>query len=309
MAHVLGVGAFGQVVKQGQVACKLCNVREIRKDIGGWTGVAREVHCGGFQHRHICTRYAVECQDFQLRIRMELGTPFDVMRAHPQKLLCDIGSALQFLHAHGILHRDVKPDNIILVGGVHKLIDFGLARPHAKGTDCLSDYAITRYWRPPELLTGSETYDGKCDVWSLGVVYYHTVYKKKPFTGNAAQMMRAIRRFHPTGILQHLLVSADRRFTSDELMVHLGRTPFARRVRLLPEGYHKCKVPHVPVPVRRVMDQYRFKSTKQMTVVAILASLVCGFEEDAALLVENMLLQYNMTQAQVFAKLATCEKM
>ena len=308
MAVVLGTGAYGNVVKEGRFALKRCKVDYIQNDPDGWMGVARELHCGGFNHRHICKRHGVVSKLFRIVIRMELGKPLDVMNAHPEKLLCQIGSALQFLHAQCIMHRDVKPDNIIVVRDVYKLIDFGLSRPESKGTDCLTDYTVTRYWRPPELLNGSNKYDGKCDVWSLGCVYYHAVHKKMPFAGNATQMMAAIQRFQPDGILQHLLVPADKRFTSNELMVHLGREPYKRRVRLLPRAYQKCKVPRMPRNVRRVMDQYHFKTMKEMTCVAILATLVCGFDGDATKLVRHICAHYNMTQTEVFEELVECKK-
>ena len=119
MAVVLGTGAYGNVVKEGRFALKRCRVDYIQNDPDGWMGVARELHCGGFNHRHICKRHSVVSNLFLIAIRMELGEPLDVMNAHPEKLLCQIGSALQFLHAQGIMHRDVKPDNIIVVRGVY----------------------------------------------------------------------------------------------------------------------------------------------------------------------------------------------
>ena len=46
------------------------------------------------------------------------------------------------------MHHDVKPQNIIVVGGVYKLIDFGLSRPPSKDLEMLTGYMISRWWRP-----------------------------------------------------------------------------------------------------------------------------------------------------------------
>ena len=223
-----------------------------------------------------------------MMIKMEMGIPLDVITADPFQVLTCIAAGLQYMHAHGILHRDVKPDNIIRVGNAYKLIDFGLSRPMCKGTDYLTGYTITRCWRPPELLGNEEDcmYTGKCDVWSLGVVYYQCLHKTLPFRGNTPQILHAIEQFTPVGVLQHILVHVDDRFTSTQLMEWLKRPPYKRRVRIT-SSCKRYKNPPVPAPVRQVMDQYDFRKKKDMEAVMLLACLVCGFEENAAQLVER----------------------
>jgi len=301
---------YGSVTREGRFAYKVSEVRKIREDVGTWSACAREIHCGGINHPNICKRYGFRCENMCLHIKMEAGIPFDVMKADPFKLLTSIGSALQCMHAHGIIHRDVKPANIIIVHGTYKLIDFGLSRPTCKGTDYMTGYTISRAWRPPELLQGDKEcmYTGKCDMWSLGVVYYQCLHKSMPFLGNTPEILNAIEYFTPLGILKHLLVPAKERFTSEELMAWLKRTPYRHRVRMSRHSCMRCKVPQLAAPVRQIIDQYRFRKKKQMYTVMLLACLVCGYDEDAAQIVELTCKRYKITQSRVFKRLGKVKK-
>ena len=78
-------------------------------------------------------------------------------------------------HMNNIMHRDIKPSNIMYdSNGVIKLIDFGLARvadiPHNEETPerLLSLEIGTRWYKAPEVLLGSKTYDKTVDIWSIG---------------------------------------------------------------------------------------------------------------------------------------------
>ncbi|EAY21309.1 CMGC family protein kinase [Trichomonas vaginalis G3] len=79
--------------------------------------------------------------------------------------------ALEFIHSKYIIHRDVKPQNILLNRkGELKLADFGLARSTFIPVDSLSTEVITRWYRPPEILLGNQNYGFPVDVWSAGCV-------------------------------------------------------------------------------------------------------------------------------------------
>lgn len=68
-----------------------------------------------------------------------------------------------------LLHRDVKPENMLLSEeGLLKLCDFGFARPCNGGAGDLSDYVATRWYRSPELLVGDRAYGRPVDVWAIG---------------------------------------------------------------------------------------------------------------------------------------------
>lgn len=83
--------------------------------------------------------------------------------------------AVNFCHMHNCLHRDVKPENILITKeGVVKLCDFGFARMISPG-DKYTDYVATRWYRAPELLVGDTQYGTPVDVWAIGCVFAELV--------------------------------------------------------------------------------------------------------------------------------------
>ncbi|XP_077885447.1 cyclin-dependent kinase-like 4 isoform X2 [Ictidomys tridecemlineatus] len=79
--------------------------------------------------------------------------------------------ALNFCHKHNCIHRDVKPENILITKqGIIKICDFGFARILIPG-DIYTDYVATRWYRAPELLVGDTQYDCSVDVWAVGCVF------------------------------------------------------------------------------------------------------------------------------------------
>ncbi len=97
--------------------------------------------------------------------------------------LCD---ALGYAHGHGVVHRDVKPDNIhILPGGVIKLTDFGIARLTAEPsiTSQGQVFGTPSYMSPEQV--ASQNVDQRTDLFSLGVTLYEMLTGRKPFTGDS----------------------------------------------------------------------------------------------------------------------------
>lgn len=79
--------------------------------------------------------------------------------------------ALNFCHKHNCIHRDVKPENILITKqGIIKICDFGFARILIPG-DAYTDYVATRWYRAPELLVGDTQYGPSVDVWATGCVF------------------------------------------------------------------------------------------------------------------------------------------
>ncbi|KAE8586482.1 hypothetical protein XENTR_v10021679 [Xenopus tropicalis] len=80
--------------------------------------------------------------------------------------------AVNFCHKHHCIHRDVKPENILITRhSVIKLCDFGFARLLTGPSDYYTDYVATRWYRAPELLVGDTQYGPPVDVWAIGCVF------------------------------------------------------------------------------------------------------------------------------------------
>ena len=118
-----------------------------------------------------------------LKSRIEAETRLDEPSA--VRILRDVAAGLSAVHALGIIHRDVKPANIILaLSGAAMLTDFGLARPARRG-DVSSESGLvgTPYYMAPEECMGKAV-DGRADLYSLGATGYHALTGRPPFAGD-----------------------------------------------------------------------------------------------------------------------------
>lgn len=94
-------------------------------------------------------------------------SPFS--QAHVKRLMHELFSALDFMHSRFLIHRDVKLSNLLYsTSGVLKLADFGLSR---KLGPSLTPKVVSLWYRPPELLLGSEEYTTAVDIWGAACVF------------------------------------------------------------------------------------------------------------------------------------------
>ncbi len=104
------------------------------------------------------------------------------------RIICEIAEALDYAHRHGVIHRDVKPENIVLSGGHALIMDFGIARAigAASGQQLTTVRSVgpgTPAYMSPEQMIPGQDLDGRSDIYSLATVLYEMLVGQIPFQG------------------------------------------------------------------------------------------------------------------------------
>lgn len=101
----------------------------------------------------------------------------DVVKSFMYQLL----RGLAFCHSHNVLHRDLKPQNLLInKNGELKLADFGLARAFGIPVKCYSAEVVTLWYRPPDVLFGAKLYTTSIDMWSAGCIFAELANAGRP---------------------------------------------------------------------------------------------------------------------------------
>ncbi|KAM3957189.1 cyclin-dependent kinase 5 [Aphomia sociella] len=101
----------------------------------------------------------------------------DVVKSFMYQLL----RGLAFCHSHNVLHRDLKPQNLLInKNGELKLADFGLARAFGIPVKCYSAEVVTLWYRPPDVLFGAKLYTTSIDMWSAGCIFAELANSGRP---------------------------------------------------------------------------------------------------------------------------------
>jgi serine/threonine-protein kinase len=218
--NVLGQGAMGMVFKGLDPAIDRMVALKTIRTAGGMNPaqtmelrerLVREAKAAGkLSHPNIVTIYDVGTEGDLDYIAMEYleGTTLeDLIRKKTvtnfrivAKMLHQVCAALDYAHKMGIVHRDIKPANIMVLEDFHvKVTDFGIAR-FESGAMSMTQTGIamgTPYYIAPEQLRG-EAVDRRCDIFSLGVVAYELLTRKRPFDGqNISALIYAITQTNP----------------------------------------------------------------------------------------------------------------
>lgn len=111
---------------------------------------------------------------------------------HKQYIMWQSLKALKYMHSAELLHRDMKPSNLLLNSDcLMKVADFGLARSlrdqtlESEADTVLTDYVATRWYRAPEILLGSTRYSFAVDMWSMGCILAEMLQGKPIFPGSS----------------------------------------------------------------------------------------------------------------------------
>jgi len=208
MGDVLGEGSYAKVKEAidsetlVRRAVKIMKKRKLRKIPNGEANVEREIALlQELNHKNVMKLIEVLFNEEKGKIYMVLEyccavlkdmldqTPekrFPVWQAHDY--FTQLITGLDYLHSRGIVHKDIKPGNLLLdQAGVLKIADFGVCEQldmFAKD-DTISTSQGTPAFQPPEVANGHETFSGfKIDVWSSGVTLYNFTTGEYPFEGD-----------------------------------------------------------------------------------------------------------------------------
>jgi serine/threonine-protein kinase len=214
LASRIGSGGMGEVYKARDTRLdRTVAIKVIRPQTSdNWQTrerFQREARAvAALSHPNICTLYDVGSQDGVDYLVMEylegatLAGPLPIEDA--VKVAVQLASALASAHSHGILHRDLKPGNVMMTAAGAKLLDFGLAKSMELDSDVTrtADGAVvgTVAYMSPEQADGRSV-DARSDVFSLGAVLYEMLSGNWAFSGNTTgQVLSAVLRDEPPAL-------------------------------------------------------------------------------------------------------------
>ncbi|XP_058393824.1 serine/threonine-protein kinase STK11 isoform X3 [Diceros bicornis minor] len=208
MGDLLGEGSYGKVkeVLDSETLCrravKILKKKKLRRIPNGEANVKKEIQLlRRLRHRNVIQLVDVLYNEEKQKMYMVMeycvcgmqemldSVPerrFPVCQAHGY--FCQLVDGLEYLHSQGIVHKDIKPGNLLLTtGGTLKISDLGVAEalhPFAEDDTCRTSQGSPAF-QPPEIANGLDTFSGfKVDIWSAGVTLYNITTGLYPFEGD-----------------------------------------------------------------------------------------------------------------------------
>ncbi|XP_018586759.1 serine/threonine-protein kinase STK11 [Scleropages formosus] len=208
MGDLLGEGSYGKVKEMldSETLCrravKILKKKKLRRIPNGEANVKKEIELlRRLRHKNVIQLVDVLYNEEKQKMYMVMeycvcgmqemldSVPekrFPVFQAHGY--FCQLIDGLEYLHSQGIVHKDIKPGNLLLTtDGALKISDLGVAEalhPFAEDDTCRTSQGSPAF-QPPEIANGLDTFSGfKVDIWSAGVTLYNITTSLYPFEGD-----------------------------------------------------------------------------------------------------------------------------
>jgi len=240
---ILGAGGMGQVYKvRNLLSDRIEAMKVLLPNMVGDPELAdrflREIKVqAALDHPNIARFYTAQHYENQLLMFMEFidGTSIEKLLREgslslDDSLLCasQVLDALSYAHGRGVVHRDIKPGNIMrTAGGIAKLMDFGIARMRADRRLTQTGRTVgSLYYMSPEQINGAEP-DPRSDLYSFGVMLYEMVTGRKPFQGDSDYSIMAAHLQHAPAPPVELAPGVPGRL-SEIILMGIAKDPQAR---------------------------------------------------------------------------------
>ena len=207
LERIVGEGGMGTVYAARDInlhrphAVKLMNRNFTEDDKSRMDSLMTEARImASLNHQNVVKVFSSGFENDQFYITMELvpgGSLDDLMEtkgrvpeARSLRIGIDIAKGLKAAHEQGLIHRDVKPGNILFTeDGLAKVVDFGLARTYEENQpEAETEIWGTPYYVPPETLN-REKEDFRSDIYSLGATLFHAIAGRPPFEAENASLV------------------------------------------------------------------------------------------------------------------------
>jgi hypothetical protein len=213
-------------------------------------------------------------------LRQLLGTHKRLSVGDAARIARQVADALAYAHSHDIVHRDIKPDNILLHSTGHVLVtDFGIAKAAQAATaaQLTTEGMIigTPQYMSPEQASG-DVVDGRSDIYSLGIVLYQMLTGSPPFDGTSSASILAQQLTQPPDPIRRERpdVGEDLAFVLDRMLEKEPKRRFqtaGELSRALIDALPTAARNRVRVPLRRRLASMMFKSLVGLSVAGCLA--------------------------------------
>lgn len=273
-----------------------------------------EARSGILSHPNIVTVYELGEHEGIPFIAMEFlgGESLDkLMRAQGRlpvletlSIVEQLCAGLGYAHQHGLLHRDVKPANVIVLpDGRAKIVDFGIARLADQNTRLTKTDALlgTFHYIAPERLKG-ETSDGRADIWSVGVMLYEMLTGELPFKGkDVSALYRMIHEpYVPIteivqGVPDAFSAVLDKALAKDVTQRYATAEEMAIDLHAIGDGLKRERVAELLETAQRLSEEQQFASAR---TILLQAQKIDPANTTAKLLMQEVQDQLNSLQRE-----------